>query len=758
MAEKTIADIVTEELTPDGTELFALSDAGADKKMQIANIVKALKLDDFVAPDDNTDLDALTTRHGLMPKLDKVKLDKIIEPIEFQGVADYATTKTDNTSAFEDAFEASRDNDRPVIIKAGDYWVASPITIDPTADITMIAEQGARIIWDSFAGSALTFARGFQTTTTIATTGVDAGTVTVNTAAVHGASIGDQVLLEGAQADDNWGYDAAHCAIVTAVPTTTSLTMDAASIFNFAIGDSVKITTVPGKIRIFNLAFHNDYQVATRVVNVHLKQVNGAYFHNCAFTTSINPAGTSDPVEVLESHDVGFLNCYWEDGRYAVLCNRSTYPWALHNRCDNHRHFITPASFTRKTRVSHLWGYGNNTLVDGHQAIDSVWSHVRDYGAVGSDLFNCRSIGLVLDDVEWEYIGTDNVNTVHISSHTMASAYASAPADHDVILRNVKLRNSGTGQWPISINNARNLIIENMDCGGQNILLGRDAGSEVGIRNDFITGLANFNTKTRRRSPFRARTEPPRHYNQTQKDHQTLTGTATAGSINTITFPVGSSTTDDFYLGGLVRITGGTGTLHEFRRVTAYVGSTRVATVDTNWTIAPDATTTFDWHRYDFFAAKEENQVAFQWSRMFAELTGVNTVGGDNSINHPTGGAFHPIRIRVYDQYVEFAKQAGRWQNTRLRFHVLTTAEPGGQPYKKDFTWDINHKSVPTEALYGVVDLPIVGDTTQAIYATLTDLTWDAVNVTPVWWEGTLNLTALANAWTWLELDIHEGM
>lgn len=37
----------------------------------------AVKLDDLAAPDDNTDRDATTSLHGLMPKLDKVKLDGI---------------------------------------------------------------------------------------------------------------------------------------------------------------------------------------------------------------------------------------------------------------------------------------------------------------------------------------------------------------------------------------------------------------------------------------------------------------------------------------------------------------------------------------------------------------------------------------------------------------------------------------------------------------------------------------------------------
>jgi len=38
---------------------------------------KTVKLDDFTAPDDTTDLDAAAAKHGLMPKNDKIKIDTV---------------------------------------------------------------------------------------------------------------------------------------------------------------------------------------------------------------------------------------------------------------------------------------------------------------------------------------------------------------------------------------------------------------------------------------------------------------------------------------------------------------------------------------------------------------------------------------------------------------------------------------------------------------------------------------------------------
>ena len=69
-------------------------------------------------------------------------------------------------------------------------------------------------------------------------------------------------------------------------------------------------------------------------------------------------------------------------------------------------------------------------------------------------------------------------------------------------------------------------------------------------------------------------------------------GTAQAGAAATITLAAAASATDDYYNGMKVRLTGGTGS-GQIRTIVDYVGSTKVATVDSNWTVNPDATTTY---------------------------------------------------------------------------------------------------------------------------------------------------------------------
>jgi len=72
-----------------------------------------------------------------------------------------------------------------------------------------------------------------------------------------------------------------------------------------------------------------------------------------------------------------------------------------------------------------------------------------------------------------------------------------------------------------------------------------------------------------------------------------VSGTAQTGSTSTtIKLATGASATDDAYNGMYVTITSGTGNGQE-RLITDYVGSTRVATVDTAWTTTPDNTSVY---------------------------------------------------------------------------------------------------------------------------------------------------------------------
>jgi len=63
---------------------------------------------------------------------------------------------------------------------------------------------------------------------------------------------------------------------------------------------------------------------------------------------------------------------------------------------------------------------------------------------------------------------------------------------------------------------------------------------------------------------------------------------AQSASLNTITLAASASTVDDDYNEMLIEITAGTGS-NQVRKIIAYNGATRLATVESNWTTTPDA-------------------------------------------------------------------------------------------------------------------------------------------------------------------------
>jgi hypothetical protein len=70
-------------------------------------------------------------------------------------------------------------------------------------------------------------------------------------------------------------------------------------------------------------------------------------------------------------------------------------------------------------------------------------------------------------------------------------------------------------------------------------------------------------------------------------------GTAQAATSTTITLAAGNAAVDDMFNNLDIVVTGGTGA-GQTRRISDYVGSTRVATVTVAWTTTPDATSTYE--------------------------------------------------------------------------------------------------------------------------------------------------------------------
>lgn len=105
-------------------------------------------------------------------------------------------------------------------------------------------------------------------------------------------------------------------------------------------------------------------------------------------------------------------------------------------------------------------------------------------------------------------------------------------------------------------------------------------------------------------------------------------GTAQAGSAGSITLQAGASATDNFYVGCYVKLTGGTNQ-GAFGIITAYVGSTKVATVSTvRGTFTPSTDT------YRVISGIEILGADVQWNSDMSVLA-ANLVTQINSYNSP---------------------------------------------------------------------------------------------------------------------------
>ena len=106
--------------------------------------------------------------------------------------------------------------------------------------------------------------------------------------------------------------------------------------------------------------------------------------------------------------------------------------------------------------------------------------------------------------------------------------------------------------------------------------------------------------------------------------------TAQAGAAGTITLDASASATDGLYVGLRVLLTGGTGA-GQVRTFTAYVGATKVGSVDWNWTTTPDATSTFAILPSDGPAVNSSLQVATTasdpWATALPGAYGAGTAG-----------------------------------------------------------------------------------------------------------------------------------
>ena len=149
--------------------------------------------------------------------------------------------------------------------------------------------------------------------------------------------------------------------------------------------------------------------------------------------------------------------------------------------------------------------------------------------------------------------------------------------------------------------------------------------------------------------------------------------TAQAGAASTITLHAGASATDNAYRGMVIELNGGTGS-GQTRVITAYVGSTKVATVTPAWTTEPDATSEFLVHANSLYVpASESLELVTAW------LYDRPLVSGANAIRRRIAGAAATLGLTITNG------QIGRFA---ARLTGLLPANPDAVSDPGDGTFD----------------------------------------------------------------------
>jgi hypothetical protein len=130
------------------------------------------------------------------------------------------------------------------------------------------------------------------------------------------------------------------------------------------------------------------------------------------------------------------------------------------------------------------------------------------------------------------------------------------------------------------------------------------------------------------------------------------TGTAQVGGTNTITLATGASSTDDYYNGCSITITSGIGQ-GQVKLIIDYTGSTKLATVDSNWSTQPNNTSQYQVKQYpawangrDVVSAERLHHIENDGCKAAHDEFNTHKIGGDHDSRYYTqsqGDARYPI-------------------------------------------------------------------------------------------------------------------
>lgn len=205
-------------------------------------------------------------------------------------------------------------------------------------------------------------------------------------------------------------------------------------------------------------------------------------------------------------------------------------------------------------------------------------------------------------------------------------------------------------------------------------------------------------------------------------------GTAQAGAGSTITLRAGASAVTDFYVGQVVFITSGTG-LGQQRTISAYNGTTKVATVSAAWGVNPDNTSVYQVGDAVIFTSLSVVNVDGTAGSLDKSATLLSSLYIDASYSGFHGSSSAPLKIGADVVTIGAATGFGQNAGSARLYHdygntVLTTTiniistsqasnEPSLPPYRFIGGGSTNPMTVNSQSgFWGIAAVP--GETAYA--------------------------------------------
>ena len=144
-------------------------------------------------------------------------------------------------------------------------------------------------------------------------------------------------------------------------------------------------------------------------------------------------------------------------------------------------------------------------------------------------------------------------------------------------------------------------------------------------------------------------------------------GTAQAGAAGTITLDSGASAKDDFYNGCIIQCVNDTpsGVIGQTRWITDYVGSTKVATVHSNWGTNPSSSTTFE-----VYVPDTAGVGAWLGKQLADPVDGVPDVNVTHTFDAALSSANVPGNVKAINDVAESSVRLQEGVDTTTKFVV----------------------------------------------------------------------------------------